>query len=84
MSKKNIYRLRWITCQIGDFNNQRTVFINQLHTLEHSAYPWKEVEINLKKLIRELGKGIGKIDSSIGQLIKEYEKLSSRLEKIKN
>lgn len=80
---KNIYRLRLLTRQLEDFNNQRTVFMNQLHALEHSAYPVKEVEKNLKKLIRELEKGIGKIDSSIEQLIKEDEKLSSRVEKIK-
>lgn len=80
---KNIYRLRLLTRQLEDFNDQRTVFLNQLHALEHSAYPVKEVERNLNKLIRELEKGIEKIDGAIEKLIREDEKLLPRVEKIK-
>lgn len=72
---KNIYRLRLLTRQLEDFNNQRTVFLNQMHALSHSAYSVKEVERSLKKMIKELEKGIEK-------LVAEDEALSSKVEKI--
>ena len=79
---KNIYRLRLLTRQQEDFNNQRTVFLNQLHALGHSAYPVKEVEKNLKKLIKELEKGIENINRAIARLIREDETLKDRVGKI--
>lgn len=79
---KNIYRLRLLTRQLEDFNNQRTVFLNQLHALSHSAYPVKEVEKNLNKLIGELEKGIANINTAIEKLIKDDEKLANRVDKI--
>lgn len=33
----NIYRLRLLTRQLEDFNNQRTMCLNQLHALSHST-----------------------------------------------
>jgi predicted phage-related endonuclease len=47
-----------LTGHLEDFNNRRTVFLNQLHALSHSAYAVKEVEKNLKKIVKELEKGI--------------------------
>lgn len=79
---KNIYRLRLLTRQLEDFNNQRTVFLNQLHALNHSAFSVKEVEKNLKKMIKELERGISSINKSIEKLIMEDEKLSSKVENV--
>ncbi|WP_205623603.1 transposase [Anditalea andensis] len=71
-----------LTRQLEDFNNQRTVFLNQLHALSHSAYPFKQVEKNLNKLIRELEKGIANINTAIEKLIKDDEKPANRVNKI--
>ncbi|HET8859691.1 IS110 family transposase [Marivirga sp.] len=79
---KNIYRLRLLTRQLEDFNNQRTVFLNQLHALSHGAYAVKEVEKSLKKLVKELEKSIAQLEKSIEKLITEDEALSSKVEKI--
>ncbi len=79
---KNIYRLRLFTRQLEDFNNQRTVFLNQLHALGHSAYEVKEVEKNLKKMMKELEKGIIQLEKAIERLIKEDESLYPKVQKI--
>ncbi len=79
---KNIYRLRLLTRQLEDFNNQRTVFLNQLHALSHSAYSVKEVEKSSNKMVKELEKGIGQLEKAIEKLIKEDEALSPKVEKI--
>ena len=79
---KNIYRLRLLTRQLEDFNNQRTVFLNQLHALSHSAYAVKEVEKNLKKMIKELEKGISQLEKGIEELIKSDKVLASKVEKV--
>jgi transposase len=79
---KNIYRLRLHTRQLEDFNNQRTVFLNQLHALSYSAYSVNEVEKSLKKMIKELEKGIEKLEKAIEKLITEDEAISSKVEKI--
>lgn len=79
---KNIYRLRLLTRQLEDFNNQRTVFLNQLHALSHSAYAVKEVEKNLKKMIKELEKGINQLEKGIEELIKADKILASKVEKV--
>jgi transposase len=79
---KNIYHLRLLTRQLEDFNNQRTVFLNQLHALSYSAYAVKEVEKNLKKMIMELEKGIRQLEKAIERLIKEDKVLSSKVGKI--
>lgn len=79
---KNIYRLRLLTRQLEDFNNQRTVFLNQLHALSHSAYAVKEVEKNAKKMVKELEKAIAQLEKAIEKLIEEDEVLSSKVEKI--
>ena len=78
----NIYRLRLLTRQLEDFNNQRTAFLNQLHALSHSAYAVKEAEKSLKRMIRELEKGICQLEQAIAQLIEEDEVISSKVEKI--
>jgi len=79
---KNIYRLRLLTRQVEDFNNQRTVFLNQLHALNHSVFSVKEVEKNLKKMIKELERGISRINKSIEKLIMVDEKLRSKVQNI--
>ncbi|WP_299756348.1 IS110 family transposase [uncultured Pontibacter sp.] len=79
---ENIYRLRLLTRQLEDFNNQRTVCLNQLHALQHSAYPVKEVERNLKKVLLSLEKGILGLEGAITALIEQDEKLWARVEKI--
>jgi transposase len=79
---KNIYQLRLLTRQLEDFNKQRTVFLNQLHALSHSAYVVKEVEKSLKKLVLELEKSILKLEIAIEQLIKKDEPLHSKVEKL--
>ena len=79
---KNIYRLRLFTRQLEDFNNQRTVFLNQLHALGHSAYEVKEVEKNLKKMVKELERGIIQLEKAIERLIKEDESLYPKVQKL--
>ncbi len=79
---QNIYRLRLLTRQLEDFNNQRTALLNQLHALSHSAYPVKEVEKNVKKMILALEKGIDNLEKSIEKLIKADDKLAAKVEKI--
>jgi transposase len=79
---KNIYHLRLLTRQLEDFNNQRTVFLNQLHALSHSAYSVKEAEKSLKKVLGELEKGIIQLEKAIEQLIEEDETLHAKVEKI--
>jgi transposase len=78
----NIYRLRLLTRQLEDFNKQRTVFLSQLHALNYSAYPVKEVEKNLKKMIRVLEKAISHLENTIEQLIKEDEALWPKAKKL--
>lgn len=79
---KNIYRLRLLTRQLEDFNNQRTVFLNQLHSLSYSAYAVKEVEKSLKRMVKELEKGISQLEKAIEKLIAEDEILSAKVEKV--
>lgn len=79
---KNVYRLRLLTRQLEDFNNQRTVFLNQLHALTHSAYSVKEVEKGLKKMVKELEKAIDQLEKAIEKLIEQDKALSSKVEKI--
>ncbi|AEV33888.1 transposase [Owenweeksia hongkongensis DSM 17368] len=79
---KDFYRLRLLTRQLEDFNEQRTVILNQLHALSHSAYSVKEVEKNFKKLLKELDKGIVSINKSIEKLLMEDAKLRPKVEKI--
>lgn len=79
---KDIYRLRLLTRQLEDFNNQRTVFLNQLHALGHSAYGVKEVEKNLKKMVKELEKGISQLEKAIEQLIEGDESLYPKVQKL--
>lgn len=78
----NIYRLRLLTRQLEDFNNQRTAFLNQLHALHHSAYQVKEVEKSLKKMIKELEEGIIQLEKAIHQCIEGDEVLQSKADKI--
>lgn len=78
----NIYRLRLLTRQLEDFNEQRTVLLNQLHALHHSAYPVKEVEKNIKKMIVALEKGILDLEKAIHALIERDELLRAKVEKI--
>jgi len=79
---KNVYHLRLLTRQLEDFNNQRTVFLNQLHALGHSAYSVQEVEKSLKKMVKELEKGISQLEKAIERLIKEDEVLYPKVQKI--
>lgn len=79
---ENIYRLRLLTRQLEDFNNQRTAMLNQLHALQHSAYPVKEVEKNLKKVLTTLEKSILGLEDAITAMIEQDEKLRARVEKI--
>ena len=79
---ENIYHLRLLTRQLEDFNNQRTVFLNQLHALAYSAYSVKEIEKSLKKMIHELEKAISKLEKAIEQLIKQDPVLFAKVEKI--
>ena len=75
---KNIYRLRLLTRQLEDFNKQRTVNLNQLHALAHSAYSTSEVEKGLKRLLRQIDKEIKRLEGSIEQAVKEDEALWPR------
>jgi transposase len=79
---QNIYRLRLLTRQLEDFNKQRTALLNQLHALHHSAYPVKEVEKNLKKMIVALEKGILDLEKAIHALIEQDDQLREKVEKI--
>lgn len=79
---KNIYHLRLLTRQMEDFNKQRTVYMSQLHALEHSAYVTKEVEKGLKRLLRQLEKEIKKLESTIEETLKEDNALWPKVERI--
>jgi transposase len=50
--------------------------------LDYSAYPVKEVEKNLKKMIRELEKAISQLENTIDQLIKEDGALWPKAKKL--
>lgn len=78
----NIYRLRLLTRQLEDFNNQRTMCLNQLHALSHSAYGVKEVEKSLKRVVQGLEKGISQLEKAITQLIEKDEVLAAKVQKI--
>lgn len=78
----NIYRLRLLTRQLEDFNNQRTMCLNQLHALSHSAYGVKEVEKSLKRVVQGLEKGISQLEKAIAQLIEKDEVLAAKVPKI--
>ncbi|RYF84253.1 MAG: IS110 family transposase [Chitinophagaceae bacterium] len=78
----NIYRLRLLTRQLEDFNNQRTMCLNQLHALSHSAYGVKEVEKSLKRVLHGLEKGINQLEKAIAQLIEKDEVLQVKVQKI--
>ena len=78
----NIYRLRLLTRQLEDFNNQRTMCLNQLHALSHSAYGVKEVEKSLKRVVQGLEKGISQLEKAIAQLIEKDEVLYAKVQKI--
>ncbi len=78
----NIYRLRLLTRQLEDFNNQRTACLNQLHALSHSAYAVKEVEKSLNRVVQGLEKGISQLEKAIGRLIEGDEALNAKVGKI--
>lgn len=78
----NIYRLRLLTRQLEDFNNQRTMCLNQLHALSHSAYGVKEVEKSLKRVVQGLDKGISQLEKAIAQLIEKDEILHAKVQNI--
>jgi len=79
---KNIYGLRLLTRQMEDFNKQRTVYKNQLHSLDHSAYVTKEVEKGLKRLLKQLEKEIERLASAIEKTLKEDEALWPKVSRI--
>lgn len=79
---RNIYSLRLLTRQLEDFNNQRTVFLNQLHALGHSAYEVKDVEKSLKKMVKALDQGIAQLEQAIKKLIETDEVLKTKVEKL--
>jgi len=79
---RNIYSLRLLTRQLEDFNNQRTVFLNQLHALSHSGYEVKEVEKSLRKMVKGLEQGIFQLEQAIKKLIEKDETLNSKVEKL--
>ena len=79
---KNIYQLRLLTRQLEDFSNQRTVFLNQLHALHHSAFKVKQVENSLKKMVRMLDKSITELEEAIGEFIYQDPALAERVGKL--
>lgn len=78
----NIYRLRLLTRQLEDFNNQRTMCLNQLHALSHSAYAVKEVGKSLKRVVQGLEKGISQLEKAIEKLIEKDPVLNAKVQKI--
>ncbi|WP_237144847.1 IS110 family RNA-guided transposase [Pontibacter pamirensis] len=79
---QDIYQLRLLTRQLEDFSNQRTVFLNQLHALHHSAFAVKQVEKSLKKMVRTLEKSIQELEEAIQELICQDPLLAERVEKL--
>lgn len=77
---KSLYELRGLTRLHEDLRKQRTVFTNQLHALQFTMHPLKEVEQSLAKLVGAMDKEIAKTEDRIKAVIKKDKKLKSKYE----
>lgn len=79
---KNIYELRSLTRQNEDLQNQRTTILNRLEANQHSGYPNKLIEKQLKKLLLFIEKQVNEVNDYIVKSINQDELLKSKVEKI--
>jgi len=79
---KSIYKLRSFTRQHENLNKQKTVLTNQLHSQMYNMYDIKEVQKQLKTMIRLIDKQIKQIDVLIEQLLDGDLVLKSKVENL--
>lgn len=77
-----LYELRGLTRLHEDLQRQKTIITNQLHAIEYSMYPMKEVKKSLSKVKLTLEKEIISIENTIKNLIESDSILKAKYEKI--
>jgi len=79
---KNIYKLRSLTRQHENLNKQKTVLANQLHSQMYNMYEIKEVQKQLKTMIKLIDKQLGQIEVFIKELLDNDVALKSKAENL--
>lgn len=79
---KYYYELRLLTRQHQNLQETTTSFKNQLHALNHSGYPSKQVSKQLEKTIEFFNKQLKEIKQLIDQHISKDEEVKRKLSQI--
>ena len=79
---KYFYELRALTRQHQNIQESRTAIKNQIHALEHSMYPSKEVLKQLHSTIKLFDKQLIAIEKLIEKLVSDNTAVSEKIKKI--
>lgn len=77
-----IEQLRALTRYYNNLQEQKTVFNNQIHALEHSHYPSDKVLKGLRELIKLLEKQLKQIKEDIAEVIEKDTNLKAKFDLI--
>ncbi len=78
-----VYRnLKILTRERNALIKERTVFQNQLHALNHSAYPFKKSVTRLKQMIRFINKQIKTIEKDCENIVNKDETVKAKVDKV--
>lgn len=79
---KYIYNLRSLTRQNENLNKQKTIFKNQLHSIENSGYVNKKVVKQLKQMIKLTDKQLIEVEGEIERTVNKDPVLKEKVERI--
>lgn len=79
---KEIYDLRMLTRYYEQLSNNRTIFMNQLSSIQAGKYQIEEVINGLKRLIADIDSQLKEVKNKIDELVCKDKKMKERFEKI--
>lgn len=71
-----------MTRQFEAYHQQRTSLLNQLHALDHSAFPIKLVTNSIKRMVKTLEKEMLQLENNIAKILKQDPVLYPRIKKV--
>ena len=79
---KSIYKLRSLTRQNESLNKQKTIYTNQLHSIEHSGYMNKTVVKQIKQFVNLIDKQLAEVSQEIEKTINQDIEIRDKVKKI--
>lgn len=79
---KYIYCLRSLTRQNENLNNQKTIYKNQLHSIENGGHINKTIVKQLKQMIKLIDKQLVEIEAKIKETIGQDSAVKDKVERI--